>query len=92
MSEKRDFIMARLAAAHGHISVASEACDAAISLFMYPEEDKEGKEREEALEALLDTSGDLSRACEQAQEMLEGMDKEELSLGEPEEPGESEDA
>jgi len=88
MAEERDFIMARLAAAHGHISGATEACDAAISLFLYPEEDKDGKERANAIDALLDAAGEISRAAEQAQEILETCNKEELAQGEPESPDE----
>ena len=90
MAEQRDFILARLAAARGILAAASESLDSCIVQFIFPDDDKSGKERNEALEALADAAGDLSRSIELAQAGMEAISKEELAEEEPD-PEESRD-
>ena len=80
---QRDFVMARLAAARGTLAAATEALDNCIIQFVFPDDDKNGKERNEALEALADAAGDLSRSVELAQAGMESISKEELAEEEP---------
>jgi hypothetical protein len=91
MSEERDFVMARLAAARGHVSAAAEAIDGCISLFLWPIEDKDGSDRSDALDVACGAAGDLSRAVEAAQAILEGMNKKQLSEEEPDDEEELDD-
>ena len=86
MAETRDFIMARLAAARGHIAAAIEANDACIFFFVFPDDDTDGKERAELFEALIEAAGDLSRAAEAAQTAYEDLGKDELVEEEPDLP------
>lgn len=86
MAEERDFIMARLAAARGHLSVATEALDGCLTLFLFPDEDKDGSERSEALDIISESAGEFSRAIEAAQTLLEGLDKKQLAEEEPDLP------
>jgi hypothetical protein len=86
MAQERDFIMARLAAARGHIYVATEALDDCINGFLFPAEDKDGSERSEALDIVSSAAGELSRAVESAQTLLESLDKKQLSEEEPDLP------
>jgi hypothetical protein len=83
MSEEREFVMARLAAARGHVSSAAEAVDGCITMFLYPMEDKNGSERAEALDVASSAAGELSRAIELAQTCLDGLNKKQLSEEEP---------
>ena len=83
MAENRDYVMARLAAARGAVSAAEEALDACILFFLCPGEDKKAEERNEALEAVADAAGDISRSVELAQAAMEEMGKEELTEEEP---------
>lgn len=83
--------MARLAAARQHASTAIEAIDGCLSMFLFPAEDKSGKERTEALDVASDAAGDVSRAIELAQALFESFNNEELSEEEPEDDGEDED-
>jgi hypothetical protein len=77
--------MARLAAARGMVAVATEALDNCLIQFAFPDGDKSGDERKEALEALVDAAGDLSRSVENAQAGLEKLSGKELSEEEPDE-------
>ena len=83
MSEERDFIMARLAAARAHASNAAESIDSCISLFLFPDEDKDGSARTEALDIISEAAGEISRSVEMAQSILETLNKEQLSEEEP---------
>lgn len=79
MAEGRDFVLARLAVARQHLESSIEAVDGCISMFIFPSEDKNGKDRKEALDIASDTAGEASRAIESAEAMFETLDKEELS-------------
>ena len=92
MAEQRDYVMARLAAARGALAAAEEVLDGCILFFIAPDEDKNGAERKESLEELLDIAGDISRSIELAQEGMEALSKADLKEGEPEHPEESDDA
>lgn len=83
MSDTRDFIMARLAATRGALAAAEESLDQCILFFLAPDADKKGEDRYEALEAVLDASGDMSRSIELAQAAMETMGPEELLEEEP---------
>ena len=84
MAEKRDYIMARLAAARSNAQGAVDAIDACVEGFVDTEEDADGANRKGALEAVADLSGEVSRSVELAQEAFETMTEPELSEEEPE--------
>lgn len=84
MSDSRDFVMARLAAARQHATSTLEAIDGCLSLFVFPAEDKQGKDRAEALDIASESAGDTSRSIELAQALFEDFNKEELAEEEPE--------
>lgn len=77
MSEERDFVLARLAAARGFVGMIQSDLDDCLQLFLGPEEDKDGKQREEAIAIMVDSAGLLSRSLEAAQEMLSETDPKE---------------
>lgn len=83
MAENRDFIMARLGAARALASAAGEALDSCIILFISPEDDKKGTERNDCLEIVSDIAGDLSRSIEMAQACMAEIDPAELKEEEP---------
>ena len=83
MAEARDFILARLAVASSHANSATEAINDCINLFVFPTEDKDGSDRSEALDIISSASGELSRAVEAAQEIMDSLSKDELAEGEP---------
>jgi hypothetical protein len=91
MAEERDFIMARLCAASAHARATAEAIEACADLFVYPSEDKSGKDRKEALDSASASAGEVSRSVEMAQEILESLDKEQLNEEEPEDDDEEDD-
>lgn len=84
MAEGRDFVMARLAAARQHLQAATEAVDGCVSLFLFPADDKSGKDRREALDIASDAAGQASRAIENAESVFETLNKGELEEEEPE--------
>jgi hypothetical protein len=86
MAEERDFIMARLAAARGHLAVAADALDGCLGLFLFPVDDKDGAERNEALDIISESAGEVSRSVEAAQTLFDGLDKKQLVEEEPELP------
>jgi hypothetical protein len=83
MAEQRDYVMARLAAARGILSTASEVLDSCITQFVFPDDDKKGKDRIEALDTLSDAAGELSRSIELAQAGMEALEGAELTEEEP---------
>jgi len=92
MSEKRDFVLARLAIARGNAASVVDALDSCLSLFIFPTEDKDGSERAEALDIISEAAGDISRSIEKAQAALEGMDKKELNEVEPDDDDDEEES
>ena len=86
MAEARDFIMARLGAARAYSALIAEQIDECLSLFIEPDEDRDGKERIDLLESISEVSGLLSRAVETAQTGFETLGKSELREGEPDLP------
>lgn len=78
----RDYVMARLLAARASTQAAIEAIDAAAILFVDPEEDKSGKEREEFLDAADAALGEASRAVQQGAKALEDLEVDDLLLSE----------
>jgi hypothetical protein len=86
MAEERDFILARLAAARGHLAAATDALDNCINFWIWPDEDKGGKERADLLDVVSEAAGELSRAAEAAQTAMEGLSKDELKAEEPDLP------
>ncbi len=75
----RDLVLARLAAAKGFATRVSGQLDEAIELFLLPEEDPKGHERNELFEGIVDDAGRLSRVMEKAQAVFEGLDPMESS-------------
>ncbi len=73
----RDYVLARLAAARSSAMQAVNAIDDAISCFMEPEEDEDGAERKELVEAALEHAGAATRALECAEEILPQVDNAE---------------
>jgi len=84
----RDFAMARLARVLVNLEAAREAVRDAVALFITPEDDSKGKDRDELLEMALEQAGDASRGIEAAQEAMEEADME---LGEPDEEEDEEE-
>lgn len=91
MSEQRDYVMARICAARGALAAASEALDNCAILFVFPDDDKSGKDRRDALEAVTDAAGDISRSIELAQAGMERIDKAGLAEEEPDQEEEDSD-
>jgi hypothetical protein len=89
-SDPRDFVMARLAAGRAAAQAAINAIDDAMNLFVNPDDDKGGKEREADVEEALEALGVACRAIEAAEESLDEVD---MTEGEPwdEEVDEDED-
>jgi hypothetical protein len=81
----RDFCMARLAAARASLQAACNAVDEALVLFVNPDEDSDGTEREENLSDALEAVGAATIALQQAEAVYEEVDPE---LGEPDDEDE----
>lgn len=73
----RDYVMARLAAARSCAQEAIEAIDEAVALFVSPDEDKKGKERDELIDSALEATGRASRALEFAVDAYGDVDPSE---------------
>lgn len=73
----RDFVMARLVAARAQAQSAIDAIDDAVTAFVEPESDEDGKERAELVEAALESLGAATRALESAEEALPAVDNAE---------------
>lgn len=81
MAENRDYILARLTEARSNAQATIDGIDACVDLFMDPDEDSEGDQRREAMDIILDTSGDTSRLIEQAQAGMDKLSADELQEG-----------
>ena len=84
MANKRDYCMARLAAARSNLQTSIEALDGCVDFFMDTDEDNEGDNRREAMDIALDAAGEGSRSIEQAQAMFDKMSAKGILEGEPE--------
>ena len=80
---KRDFVMARLAAARASAQSAISAIDDALVLFVDPDDDEGGGEREEMIGEALEAIGGATRALESAEKEFETLEDAELETGEP---------
>lgn len=76
----RDDAMARLGGALASLKVAEDSVTTALALFVNPDEDDEGEEREEAMNEALEAAGAASRGIEAALKAFEDADVE---AGEP---------
>ena len=79
----RDFVMARLAASRAAAQAAVEAIDDTLNLFVDPEEDDDGSEREELIGAALESIGAATRALESAEKAYDELDEDTVSSPEP---------
>ena len=75
----RDAVLSRLAAARGYATRLVGQLDEMIELFLVPEEDPRGLERQEIFEGVIDDAGRLSRVVEKAQAVFETCDAMEPS-------------
>lgn len=96
----RDYVMARLAAARASAQAALESIDEMLGLFVEPEEDPKGKQRDQIFEAASDALGAASRSLEAAQlvwdesddiDPAEGEDYDDAEGDEDDEEDEEED-
>jgi hypothetical protein len=78
----RDYVMARIAAARASAQTAIELCDVAIANFVEPDEDKDGTERGESIDAGLEALGSATRSLEEAHRVWEDDDELDLEEGE----------
>lgn len=76
----RDFVIARIAVSRTEAQGAIDQLDEALDLFADPEDDANGKAREEALTEALERLGRATRAAEAAEDKLDKYDPE---AGEP---------
>jgi hypothetical protein len=70
----RDFVMARLAAGRAAAQAAISAMDEVLNLFVNPDDDRRGKEREELIGEALEALGCACRAVEMAESTFELAD------------------
>lgn len=75
---ERDYVLARLAVARVSAMAAIESIDDCTALFVDPEDDEDGAQRKEALEAALEQLGCATRAAEAAEEAFDGADMAEV--------------
>lgn len=73
----RDYVMARLSAARSAAASAIDAIDDAIGIFVEPDDDEDGSERKELVDAALEHIGVATRALETADEILPQVDNAE---------------
>jgi len=73
----RDFVMARLAAGRAASQSAITAIDEVLNLFVNPDQDKRGKEREEMIAEALEALGCACRAVEMAEATFDQVDLDE---------------
>lgn len=76
----RDYVMARVSGARNALAAAIESLDEVTALFMNPDDDKDGKDRKDALDAAVEEVGVATRALESAEEFITNVDFE---VGEP---------
>lgn len=84
----RDFVLARVAVARNALQAGIDSLDEMTALFSNPDDDKNGKERQELLDGAVEQVGFATRALEAAEEIIEDIDFEE---GEPWDDDEDED-
>lgn len=87
---KRDFVMARLAAARTAARQSIDAIDVCME-FCMDGDDEEGDQRREAMDLVLDFSGAVSRSIESAQEVFDSMSAEDLAEGEDDDEDDEDD-
>jgi hypothetical protein len=78
----RDYVMARIAAARASAQAAIELCDVAIANFVEPDDDKDGTERGESIDAGLEALGSATRSLEEAHRVWDEDDEIDLEEGE----------
>ena len=69
-----DPMLARLAVARGFASRITAQIDEIIELYLMPDEDPKGEDREAMLESIIEEAGRLSRVVEKAQAIFEELD------------------
>lgn len=95
----RDFVMARLAAGRAAAQSAITSMDEVLNLFINPDQDKKGKEREEMIGEALEALGCACRAVEMAETTFDQVELDEcepwdddgISTDDEEEDDENED-
>lgn len=91
-SAARDFVMARLAAARGQVTLAAGAIDDALQLFVDPDDDRTGKDRAAAIETADAALADAARAVQLAGAELGNIDPQEAEPDADDEEEEEEPA
>lgn len=86
---ERDFVMARLAAARTSFQAAIDAIDEALALFVNPDDDDDGGEREELVDTAVEAAGAGTIALQSAETAWGEADESVAALGEPD--GDNED-
>lgn len=91
----RDYVMARLGAARAGLAAATEAVDEALAYYAEPDDDADGEERAELMDAADESLGAATRALQEAQRAMAAVDPEEgeddLEEDEDEEEDDDED-
>jgi hypothetical protein len=87
----RDYVMARLAAAHASAQAFLETCDEMLGHFVEPEDDAEGLERAGGFEAGAEALGSATRSFDEAHRVWEEASDDELDPEEGEEYGDDDD-
>jgi hypothetical protein len=87
----RNFVMARLGAARAMLSIATDAIDEVLVVFVAPDDDPKAKQRADGLEAADDAIGEAARAVQAAQTLMEEIDPKEGEPDLPEGDGHDED-
>jgi hypothetical protein len=80
MSAKRDYVMARLAAAESFLRSALDNVRDCVDLFTDPESDADGSERGELMDTADGSAGEAAFLLQMARESMNGLDPAE---GEP---------
>jgi hypothetical protein len=76
----RDYVMARISGSRNALAAAIESLDEVTALFMNPDDDANGKDRKDALDAAVEELGVATRALEAAEKFMSNVDFE---AGEP---------
>lgn len=84
----RDFVIARIAIARTEAQGAIDQLDEALALFADPEDDANGKTREDAIAEALELLGRATRAAEAAEVKIDEIDPE---AGEPWDKGDADE-
>jgi hypothetical protein len=83
--------MARLGAARAMLSIATDAIDEALVVFVAPDDDPKAEQRTDSLETADDAIGEAARAVQAAQTFMEEIDPAEEEPDLPEGDGHDSD-